>query len=85
MATQLMTQLPLPGKFEGGNGPNQCELWPKWIKRFERYRIASGLNTKPDRQQVSTLLYSMCDCAEDILITLKIDEESATLIKPRRP
>ena len=75
---QVTTHLPLPGKFDGGKGPNQSELWPKWIKRFERYRIASGLSQKQQREQVSTLLYAMGDCADDILITLRLDEEKAT-------
>ena len=25
--TQQPTQLPLPGKFDGANGPNQAERW----------------------------------------------------------
>ena len=52
---QLATQLPLPRKFDGANGPAQTELWAKWAKRFERYRVASGLQAEPQREQVSTL------------------------------
>ena len=74
---QVTTQLPLPTEFDGGNGPQQSELWPKWIRRFERYRVASGLTKKPDHEQVSTLLYAMGDCADDILITLRISEDTA--------
>ena len=71
-------QLPLPEKFEGSNGPKQSELWPKWLRRFERYRYASGLSNKTEPEQVATLLYSMGDCADDILTTLDIDESKAS-------
>ncbi len=33
-------------KFDGGNGPKQADLWPKWIRHFERYRVTSGLSNK---------------------------------------
>ena len=56
-------QLPLPARFDGANGPNQAECWIRWSRRFERYRRASGLKTKPQYEQVSTLLYAMGDCA----------------------
>ena len=71
-------QLPLPARFDGANGPNQAECWIRWSRRFERYRIASGLKTKPQYEQVSTLLYAMGDCADDILATLRLDETKAT-------
>jgi hypothetical protein len=43
-----VSNIPIPEKFDGGNGPKQGDLWPKWIRRFERYRIASGLNNISD-------------------------------------
>ena len=43
------------------------EEWPKWIRRFERFRDASGLDDKEEKKQISTLNYSMGDEAEDIL------------------
>ncbi|CAB4011562.1 Transposon Ty3-I Gag-Pol poly [Paramuricea clavata] len=73
-----VSNIPIPEKFDGGNGPKQGDLWPKWIRRFERYRIASGLNNKSDAEQVSTLLYAMGECADDILKTLQIDEDKAS-------
>ena len=51
------------------------EEWPKWIRRFERYRIASGLELKPDENQVNTLIYTMGDEAEDVLTALNLTEE----------
>ena len=39
---------------------------PKWLRRFERYRVASGFNNKSQTEQVSTLLYAMGDCADAV-------------------
>ena len=74
---QQLSQLPLPTRFDGVNGPNQAECWIRWSRRFKRYRIASGLKIKPEHEQVSTLLYAMGDCADDILATLRLDETKA--------
>ena len=71
---QTTTQIPLPGKFEEANSPQAADAWPKWLRRFDRYRVASGLNNKPQTEQVSTLLYAMGDSADDILQTLRLDE-----------
>jgi len=68
------TQIPLPGKFEEANSPQAADAWPKWLRRFDRYRVASGLDNKPRTEQVSTLLYAMGDSADDILQTLQLDE-----------
>ncbi len=35
----LMPSLMPPGKFDFSD----MSEWPKWMRRFERYRIASGL------------------------------------------
>ena len=53
-------------------------VWAKWIKRFERYSIASGLKEKSNVEQVSTLLYAMGESADDILATLRVDETKAS-------
>ena len=68
------TQIPLTGKFEEANSPQAAYTWPKWPRRFDLYRVASGLNSKPQTEQVSTLLYAMDDSADDILRTLRLDE-----------
>ena len=68
------TQIPLPGKFEEANSPQAADAWPKWFRQFDRYRVASGLNSKPQTEQVSTLFYAMGDSADDILQTLRLDE-----------
>ena len=50
------------------------EEWPKWIRRFQRFRIASGLMDKSDETQVNTLVYSMGDEADDVMRSFKFDE-----------
>ena len=75
---QQLSQLPLPTRFDGVNVPNQAECWIWWSRRFEHYRIASGLKIKPEHKQVSTILYAMGDCADGILPTLCLDETKAT-------
>ena len=69
------SNIAIPEKFAGGNGPEIADLWLKWIRRFERYRISSGLSNKTETEQVSTLLYGMSECADDILKTLQIVED----------
>ena len=53
------------------------EEWPKWVRRFERFRIASGLKEKDEETQVNTLLYSMGDEADDILRSFRLSAEDA--------
>ena len=48
------------------------EEWPKWLKRFERFRQASELCKKTEESQVNTLLYSMGEKADDILQSFNI-------------
>ena len=50
------------------------EDWPRWIRRFERFRIASDLASKPEANQVNTLVYSMGDKAYDILQSFNLSE-----------
>ena len=78
LQSRTANNLPPPEKFSGANSPQQAELWSKWFCHFERYWIASGLKHKPDIEQVGTLLYSMGECADDILKTLNIDKEKAS-------
>ena len=50
------------------------DQWPCWIRRFDRYREASGLAQQKDEKQIDTLIYSMGDKAEDILATFTLSE-----------
>ena len=51
------------------------EEWPKWFRRFERFRQASGLSEKSSANQVNTLVYTMGDNADDILSSFGLSEE----------
>ena len=52
----------------------QPDEWPRWIQRFERFRVASGLQEKTQETQVNTLVYSMGTEAEDILHSFTLTE-----------
>ena len=49
--------------------------WPKWIRRFERFRQASGLVHKAEEKQVNALIYTMGDVADDILSLFGLTED----------
>ena len=55
-------QINPPEKFDFG----KPEMWPKWRKRFDRFRAASGLDEKDGPNQINALIYSMGERAEDI-------------------
>lgn len=58
-----------PGKFNF-----QADEWPKWSRRFERYRIASGLKCKNESEQVNMLIYIMGEKADDIFLSFKLTD-----------
>lgn len=49
-------------------------LWQNWIRRFNMFRTATGLNLKSDEQQVNMLLYCMGEEADQLLTSLGISE-----------
>ena len=51
------------------------EEWPCWIRRIERFRQASELTSKTQEAQISTLVYSLGDKAEDILSSFNLKED----------
>ena len=51
--------------------------WPKWARRFERFRKASGLTEKDEEAQVNTPMYSMGDEADDILRSFGLSTDNA--------
>ena len=69
MAATFQVAAPEPFTF------SRPEEWTKWIRRFERFRMASGLETKGQEAQVNTLIYSMGDEADDILRSFALSEE----------
>ena len=40
--------------------------WPRWLRRFEQYRVASGLSSQEEEKQVNTLLYCLGEEAGDV-------------------
>jgi len=60
--TMASFQLESPSSFNF----SRPEEWGRWVTRFERFRQASGLGTKPEEGQVNTLLYTMGEKSEDI-------------------
>ena len=52
--------------------PNE---WPKWIRRFERFRSALTLDEKADAVQVNTIIYAMGDEADDIVAGFGLTNE----------
>ena len=70
MASQF--QVPAPESFSFKH-PKQ---WAKWIRRLERYRLASGLDKKSSELQVIALIYNMGDQADDILLSFRLSDKN---------
>ncbi|XP_064475629.1 uncharacterized protein K02A2.6-like [Ornithodoros turicata] len=63
----------LPDKFDF----RQPEGWKRWVTRWERYRIISGLQKQDSSTQVNTFLYAMGTGAEDVLVSMRLTDEVA--------
>ena len=70
MAYSATLQAPGPFQFKS---PDE---WPKWRRRFEQYRVASGLAKEDDERQVSALLYCLGEEADDVLTSTNISSDS---------
>src|SRR5436190_12695857 len=57
------------------------ELWDRWLKRFERFRLESGLKEQSEEKQVTTLIYCLGEEAEDIISAFKLNETEKTSYK----
>ena len=55
----------------------KAEEWPQWIRRFERYRLASDLAEKESPVQVNTLIYCLGEKSEDILASFRLSAEDS--------
>ena len=66
-------QVPLPDRFDF----TSPDTWPAWVRRFDRFRVASGLSNRPTNDQISTMVYAMGDQAEDILNTLHVPGDAS--------
>ena len=69
MATAAF-QIPPPEQFDFLNP----ESWRAWLKRFQRFRLASGLAEKEGETQVATLIYCMGEKSEDIFSSLNLTD-----------
>ena len=52
---------------------SQPDEWPRWIRRFERFRQASGLVGKEEKQ-VNALIYAMGDEADDVMLSFGLSD-----------
>ena len=66
--TMTSFRVQLPEKFDF----SRQEEWPKWSRRFERFRQASGLAKEEEESQINTLIYAMGDQADDVLHSFKL-------------
>ncbi len=48
--------------------------YPRWIRRFERFYLASRLSIKPEEYQINALLYAMGYEADDVFALLPLGE-----------
>ena len=67
--TQLQLQPPTPFDFRTPDD------WPRWKRRFNHFRVASGLATTAAPQQVSTLLYCLGEEAEAVFVSTGLTED----------
>ena len=65
-------QVPPPEKFNF-----KPEEWSRWIKRLEQFRKATGLDQKDGESHVNTLIYSMGEEADDIVVSFGLTTEEA--------
>ena len=66
------TKFPPPEKFSF-----KPEDWTRWIRRFERFRKVTGLDQKSGENQVNTLVHSMGEEADDIMVSFGLTADDA--------
>ena len=66
-----MLQPPEPFNFD------KPETWKCWIKRFERYRVASKLSEESEKHQINQLIYRLGSKADEVFSTLLLTEAQA--------
>ena len=49
--------------------------WPRWRRRFEHFRVASGLAEEDAKKQISTLLYCLGEEADSVLTSTNATED----------
>ncbi|XP_036329901.1 uncharacterized protein K02A2.6-like [Rhagoletis pomonella] len=53
--------------------------WPRWLRRFERFRIASKLDKSSEDEQINTLVYLMGDQADNIFLSFTLSAQDKRL------
>ena len=51
------------------------EEWPRWIRRFERFRSATELNEDEEQKQINMLIYIMGEEADDVYKSFTFEAE----------
>ena len=75
MAATFTVAPPEPFNFKC---PNE---WTKWIRRFERFKSASGLEEKSEERQVNALLYTMGETTDDRFQSFGLSDEDKKVYK----
>ena len=68
---QIRLQPPEPFNFKNPDD------WPRWKRRFQQFRVASGLEAEEAVKQVSTLLYCLGEEAEAVLNSTNATQEES--------
>ena len=63
-------------KAQWDSGMMLANQWPGWYRGFKHYAITMELFTKENNVQVNNLANAMGSCADEILTTLRADEET---------
>lgn len=75
MAQQFSVDPPSAFDFHTPSG------WTKWSRRFDRFRIASGLTSKSEEEQVNMLIYTMGEKADDVFSSFKLTDSNSKSYK----
>ena len=55
----------------------KADTFPTWFRRFERFRVASGLSSKSEEEQINCLIYHMGSTADDILLSFRLSKKDS--------
>ena len=54
----------------------RSEDWERWRNRWSRYLSCSGLTSQPDAVKIDTLIYTMGEQAEDLLLSFSLPQDN---------
>jgi hypothetical protein len=55
----------------------RSEEWERWRNRWTRYQSCSGLSSQEDSVRIDTMIYTMGQKAEDVLLSFRLPVEPA--------